>query len=191
LRNRIAWWTALPVLVAVSGPLSAQTVAAVAAPAAPPAGPASQVIGFSSDTVTYDSDADILTASGDVRMNREGNYLAADQVVWNRKTGEVRAKGNVVVVMPQGDKLVGDDVLLTDTLRDGTVDNLLVILDSGGRIAARRGTRAGNLITLDTAIYSPCPVTTPGGCPKRPSWSITAARVIEDPDHQRVRLIQY
>ena len=187
MRNRIAWWTALPVLVAVSGPLSAQTVAAVPAPAAPPAGPASQVIGFSSDTVTYDSDADILTASGDVRMNREGNYLAADQVVWNRKTGEVRAKGNVVVVTPQGDKLVGDDVLLTDTLRDGTVDNLLVILDSGGRIAARRGTRAGNLITLDTAIYSPCPVTTPGGCPKRPSWSITAARVIEDPDHQRVR----
>ena len=174
-------------LVAVSGPLSAQTVAPAFVPAAPPTDSPGQVIGFSSDTVTYDSDADILTASGDVRMNREGNYLAADQVVWNRKTGEVRAKGNVVVVTPQGDKLVGDDVLLTDTLRDGTVDNLLVILDSGGRIAARRGTRAGNLITLDTAIYSPCPVTTPGGCPKRPSWSITAARVIEDPDHQRVR----
>jgi len=189
LRNRIAWWTALPVLVAVSGPLHAQA-AATAVPAIPvaPEPPASpQNVAFSADEVSYDSDADILTASGAVRMQSEGNSLAADRVVWNRKTGEVRALGSVVVLTPQGDKLVGDNVLLTDTLRDGTVDNLLVVLDSGGRIAARRGVRKGNIITLDTAIYSPCPVTTPGGCPKRPSWSITAAKVIEDPDNQRVR----
>ena len=42
---------------------------------------------------------------------------------------------------PQGDKLIGDNVVLTDTLRDGTIDNLLVVLESGGRIAATRGTR--------------------------------------------------
>ena len=49
---------------------------------------------------------------------------------------------------------------LTDTLRDGTVDNLLVVLESGGRIAARaRHARNGDVTTLDNAIYSPCPVT--------------------------------
>ena len=79
------------------------------AAAAPPL--QDQVIEFSADQVVYDSDADMVTASGDVRMNREGNYLAADQVVWNRKSGEVRAKGNVVVLTPQGDKLIGDNVL--------------------------------------------------------------------------------
>ena len=69
-------------------------------------------------------------------MSREGNYLAADQVVWDRKSGQVRAQGNVVLLTPQGDKLVGENVVLTDTLRDGTIDNLLVVLESGGRIAA-------------------------------------------------------
>ena len=106
-------------------------------PAAHDAGPADQIVEFSADQVTYDSDADMVTATGDVRMNREGNYLAADQVIWNRKTGEVRAQGNVVVLTPEGDKLVGDNVVLTDTLRDGTIDNLLVVLESGGRIAAQ------------------------------------------------------
>ena len=48
-----------------------------------------QIVDFSADTVAYDGDADVVTASGEVRMNREGNYLAADQVVWNRKSGEV------------------------------------------------------------------------------------------------------
>ncbi len=141
---------------------------------------------FSADQVTYDTNADIVTASGAVRMSREGNYLAADQVVWNRNSGEVRAFGNVVVVTPQGDKLVGDNVVLTDTLREGTVQNLLVVLESGGRIAATRGRRTGDVTTLENAIYSPCPVTSETGCPRRPSWSITAAQVINDPLHNRV-----
>ena len=93
-------------------------------------------IEFSADQVTYDSDADIVTATGDVRMNARGQLSRRRQVVWDRKSGEVRAKGNVVVVTPQGDKLIGDNVVLTDTLRDGTIDNLLVVLESGGRIAA-------------------------------------------------------
>jgi len=176
LRRSFAWWAALPFLVALPR-------AAFAQEAATP----DQTVEFSADVVTYDNGADVVTASGEVRMSREGNYLAADEVVWNRKTDEVRANGNVVLVTPQGDKLVGGDVVLTDTLRDGTIQNLLIVLDSGGRIAATRGVRSGEVTTLENAIYSPCPVTTEKGCPKNPSWAITAAKVIDDPTHKTVR----
>lgn len=147
------------------------------------------VVVFSADQVTYDSDADVVTASGDVRMNREGNYLAADQVIWDRKSGQVYAKGNVVLSTPEGDKVVGDNVQLTDTIRDGTIDNLTVALESGGRLAARHGSRVNGVMTLTDAIYTPCPVTTETGCPKRPSWSITAARVIDDPRSSQIRFV--
>ena len=146
-----------------------------------------EVIEFSSGQVTYDSQADVVTAIGAVRLERDGNYVAADEVVWNRKTGEVVAKGNVVAMNPEGDKFIGDNVVLTDTLRDGTVENLLIVLESGGRIAATRGRRAGDLTTLENAIYSPCPVSTDTGCPRNPSWAITATRVIYNPKEQRVR----
>jgi len=165
---------------------AAQSVAPT--PASQPSGQ-DEVVEFSADQVTYDDSADMVTASGEVRLNREGNYLAADQVTWNRKTGQVFAQGNVVLVTPQGDKMVGDKVQLTDTLRDGTVENLMIVLESGARVAAARGTRSGNVTTLENAIYSPCPVTTPTGCPKRPSWAITAAKVIDDPSTGRVRFI--
>ena len=145
------------------------------------------IVNFSADQVSYDADNELVTASGRVRLSRGGNYLAADQVTWNRQTGEVRAQGNVVVVNPEGDRLVGDSVVLTDTLRDGSIENLLVVLESGGRIAAARGSRAGDITTLDNAIYSPCPVTSSTGCPRNPSWSITAAHVVYDPGANRVR----
>ena len=152
-----------------------------------PANDATEAVDFSADQVSYDSQGELVTASGAVRMSRDGNYLAADRVTWNRRTGEVRADGNVVVVDPQGDKLVGESVVLTDSLRDGSIANLLVVLESGGRIAAARGTREGNVTTLDNAVYSPCPVISPTGCPRNPSWSITAARVIHDPARNQVR----
>ena len=184
LRRRLLCWTALPALLGV--PVTAFAQTADPQPAAEPEQPA-EVVEFSADQVNYDNNSEVVTASGAVRMSRDGNYLAADQVSWDRNTGEVRAQGNVVVVNPEGDKLVGDSVLLTDTLRDGSIENLLVVLESGGRIAAARGTRTGDVTTLQDAIYSPCPVTTPEGCPKNPSWSISAAKVIHDPTSNQVR----
>jgi len=159
------------------------------APAPAASALADETVEFSADQLIYDSADDLVTATGAVRMNRDGNYLAADEVTWDRKSGEVRARGNVVLLTPEGDKLIGDNVLLTDTLRDGTIDNLLVALEGGARIAATRGTRRGDITILENAIYSPCPVTTVSGCPKRPSWAITAARVIDDPAHDRVRFV--
>jgi len=149
--------------------------------------PEARNVDFSADRVTYDSEADVIVAEGRVRMDTDGNYLAADRVTWTRKTGEVVAESNVVVVNPQGDKLVGDRVTLTDDLRDGTIDNLLIVLESGGRIAATRATRVGGQTILENAVYSPCPITTAEGCPRNPSWKINAARVIQDPESGRIR----
>lgn len=183
---RLIWWTALP-LAGFPVAVSAAQVQVEPEPELELGSPADEVIEFTADEVAYDSDNEVVTAVGQVRMASDGNYLAADRVTWNRTTGLVLAEGNVVVLTPQGDRLVGDRVELSDTLRQGTIDNLLVALETGGRIAATRGNRSGDVITLENAAYSPCPVTTDSGCPKRPSWKIVAARVIYDPSTGRVR----
>ena len=53
-------------------------------PPAPAAAPAEDQVDFSASTLEYDTEAEIVTASGDVRMFREGSRLRADKVVWNR-----------------------------------------------------------------------------------------------------------
>lgn len=142
---------------------------------------------FNADQLDYDYEADIVTASGDVRMYRNSDRLRADKVTWNRNTGQVVAEGNIVLVNPEGDAAYGDKIELTDSLKDGMVENMLVVLDAGGRIAAERGQRSDGIITVENAAYTPCAVTDSANCPKEPSWKITANRVVYDPALRRIR----
>lgn len=182
---------AAPSLLLLSTAARAQDLQQPVVPPPPPtaaqANAAPDDVDFAADRLEYDNDLDIVTASGDVRMFRAGSRVRADTIVWNRRTGEVRATGNVAVVNPGGDTAYGDNVELTDTLKDGVVDNLLLVLADGARLAARRGTRVGGVSTLQNAAYTPCPVTDDEGCPKEPSWQITAVRIVHDPEGKTVR----
>ncbi len=190
-------WTALPLLLATP---------AVAQPDAQPGDPPlpEQAVGqppeidpvfdpdvdapvrFSSDRLEYDRNSEIVTASGEVFMTREGYRLRADRVVWERNSGEVRAEGNVRVTSPEGDNAYGDSVVLDDELRNGAIENLLLVLENGGRLAAERAVRVNEVTTLERAAYTACPVVDDNGCPRDPTWQITAVRVIHDPNRQRI-----
>ncbi len=144
-------------------------------------------IEFSAETLDYDFEDDIVTASGEVKLSRDGYTLLADKVLWNRKSGSVTATGNVRTIGPDGDIAYGDSIELTDSLRDGIVENLLLVLEDGSRLAARKGTKfSDGSLSLDNAAYTACAVTTEDGCPKNPSWQIKAVKVTYDPIKKRV-----
>jgi LPS-assembly protein len=185
------WGCALAPMLGLAMPAHAQVLQDHPGPPPPdasslPATESDDQISFAADALDYEDDADIVTASGDVRMLRAGSRLRADKVVWNRRTGEVRATGNVAVINPAGDTAYSDDAVLTDDIKDGVVDNLLIVLANGGRLAARHGERKGAITTLDRAAYTPCSVEGSNGCAKEPSWKVTAVRIIHDDDRHRI-----
>jgi LPS-assembly protein len=178
-------------LACIAGGAAAQTLQdrEVAPPtvAEAPAPASDDQVRFTADQLEYDLEGDVVVASGEVRMSRQGERLRADKVTWDRKTGKVVATGNIAVTNPDGDIAYGDQIELTDSLKDGLVENMLVVLNQGGRIAADRGTRAENgTVSLLQAAYTPCAVVDTDGCPKEPSWKITAVRVTYRPDRKRV-----
>ena len=177
-------------LALLAAPVSAQDLQTRTTPPPPPSempSTSEDQVQFTAGNLEYDNSEDVVTATGDVRMYRAGNRLRADKVVWNRKTGKVVATGNIAVVNPGGDTAYGDSIELTDALKDGAVDNMLLVLEKGGRLAARRGTRSlDETVVLEDAAYTPCAVTGSTGCPKEPSWKITAVRVIYRPERGRI-----
>ncbi len=172
--------TALPLLLSLPCAAWAQDAPPSASAAVP------DQIAFSADRLEYDQDSEVVTAAGEVRMNREGYNLRADNVTWDRTSGEVRAGGNVRLVSPGGDIAYGDSVLLEDNLRDGMIENLLLVLADGGRLGAMEARREGGVTTLDRAAYTPCAVVDAEGCPKAPTWQINAVRVTHDPVRRRI-----
>ena len=162
---------------------------ALSQPAAPePSATGDDRIQFEADSVEYGTDTEIVTARGSVVLVRDGQSVRADQVTWNRQTGQIVATGNIRAVDQDGNLLLTERVELTDELKAGMIENLLLVLREGGRIAADRGVRndAGQIM-LENAAYTACAVETTSGCPKNPSWRINAKRVTYDPAKQRVR----
>lgn len=176
--------TALAMAITAASPALAQEEGG-ANPA--PEAEREEPIDFAANAIEYDNEQDVVTAKGEVVMIRDGNRVRADQISWNRKSGRVLATGNVSVSSPSGDTAFGDSIELTETLKDGVVENLLIVLADGGRLAATHGSRVNGISTLDRAVYSPCAVEDSHGCPKNPAWKLTALRVVHDPVKNRIR----
>ena len=197
LRRSSAAWAASVVLLALSqaGPLAAQELDERPLEDAPTPPPAPEVdaagnrqVAFEADQLSYDENGETLTATGNVVLRSGDRSVRADRVTYNRTSGQILASGRVRFVDENGNQLFTESVELTDKFEAGTMEDLLIALRQGGRLAARTGERtASGAIALSDAAYSACPVETPEGCPKDPTWRIIADRVEYDPATDKVR----
>jgi LPS-assembly protein len=173
--------------------LLAASPAALAAQEAPPpievtAEREPRQIDFEATELGYNSEADTVTARGNVILRSEDRSVRAEEVMWDRKSGRIIASGNIRLVDEAGNQLFTDQVELTEEFDTGAMSELLIALRAGGRLAARSAERGadGNAILTDAA-YSACPVVDAEGCAADPSWRVTARRVIYDQKEARVR----
>ncbi|MEY4160684.1 MAG: hypothetical protein RLZZ136_1305, partial [Pseudomonadota bacterium] len=145
-------------------------------------------IGFEADSVDYDYNSQRVTAHGKVVLRHDDQSVRADQVVWDRKSGAITASGNIRMVDADGNQVFTDKVELTDALKAGAMDNLLIALREGGRVAALSGKRLDNgNVVLTKAAYTGCAVEDASGCPKQPSWQVKAAKVTYDEARHNLR----
>lgn len=159
------------------------------APPAPPAETAEQVpVAFEADTVEYDQNGETVTAKGNVVLRKDKQSVRADTVTWNRNTGQILGTGNVRLVDQNGNQLYTDHVELTDELKTGAMENLLLVLREGARLAANKGERLANGdVVLQRAAYTGCAVSDDSNCPKNPTWRVLAKSVIWSEEKNLVR----
>ena len=172
--------------------VSAQELPEPASPEQPLAAPrvagADEQISFEADGASYDDKNELVTVFGNVVVRRQGQSVRADKLTWDRKTGEIVAEGNIRFVDADGNQLFTERLELTDEFKAGAMQDMLFVLREGGRLAAKSGERGENgQVVLQNAAYSACAVEDSAGCPRRPSWRITAKRVVFDPEAKTVK----
>ena len=139
---------------------------------------------FQADRLVYENDGSTVRLIGNVEIWSDGRLLTADEVIYERASGRVTARGHVVIREADGGTLTADEVELTGDLKDGVVANIGIIVDDHTRLAAARATREGGTrTTLEGAVFSPCEV-----CAEKPDplWQIKAVKIVWDQEAKRV-----
>lgn len=162
--------------------------AGLSAQAAPAAStyPQSGEVLMQADTLTYDREAQVVTATGHVEIAYDGRVLLADKVTYEQRTDVVTADGNVSLLEPSGEVAFADHLVLRNKMKDGVVQTLSVLLTDKSRLAGNDAERTnGTVTTLHRGVYSPCKVCKEEG-KTTPLWQIKAFRVIHNSETKRI-----
>ena len=140
---------------------------------------------LTSDTLTYDTKNELVTATGNVEISTGQRRLLADEVRYDQRTDKMFATGNVVLIQPNGDAIFGEEVEVTGDLREGFVQAVGMLLkDDSASPPTAPTRREGNVIEFEHAVYSPCPLCNEGK--GGPLWQIKARRVVLDEQAETV-----
>ncbi|NMM46290.1 LPS-assembly protein LptD [Rhodospirillaceae bacterium KN72] len=170
-------------LIAVGASISAsaQTTASQAAPEQAQTVDASGMpILLRADEVSQDQELGVIVARGSVEIAHGSRILLSDTLSYNQNSKTVTASGNVQILEETGEVIFADYVELTEDLKEGTIENLRILLADNARIAAAGGRRSnGNVTEMVKGVYSPCNVceddpTSP------PLWQVKAGTVVHN-----------
>ena len=138
---------------------------------------ASGEVAIDAEHIEYDQRANVITATGAVKITRGDMVLTADTVKVHRETQVADAQGNVVLVDPQG--TLSADVLTLDLVQEtGAMDRGSVFLNanryqlSGDHFEKQPGQN----YTVTNGSFTTC--TCKGG--ESPSWSVRGQHVTLD-----------
>lgn len=151
-----------------------------------PALSSAQPVTFTADSLQYDRNTGVVTASGHVEAWQNGHELIADKVTYDRNTDVMAASGHVVLIQPDGQVLFSDYAELTQGMKEGVLKGMSARLAQNGQLAANGARRTeGKLNELSRAVYSTCNV-----CAKHPNrpplWQLRAVSAVQDTQHQRI-----
>lgn len=132
------------------------------------------------DTVSYDTETDVITATGNVTITKEDLILRADTVTYNKKTKDMHAHGRVWYKEKTGDIYFAEHVDFSKETEHGFAKDIQGIMLDNAKLAARTGQKIGNKrVIFVNGVYSPCE-TCKANPEFQPLWQIKANKIIHN-----------
>ncbi|MFT8656236.1 MAG: LPS assembly protein LptD [Acetobacter papayae] len=141
---------------------------------------------FQSDKVDYNDTDHTVTWSGNVQVWQDERVLRADQIVYDRDTGIVTARGNVATVQSDGSVLYAQYAELSGGMRNGVMLHVYANMADNVKIAANGLRRTdGKVNDMSRVIYTACEI-----CAKdktrAPFWQFRAYGATQDIEHSKL-----
>ena len=145
------------------------------------------IIYLEADEVLDNRSSGIITAKGGVEGRYQDRTLRADEVVYNINSGRVVATGNVVLIGGDGQSQFADKIELNDKLASGAAKDFTARFNPVGTAGAKYAVRRSDTgFDLYNAYYTACESCTEDGEDKTPSWRIRARKVTQDVEDKMI-----
>jgi LPS-assembly protein len=143
---------------------------------------------LASNELIYNKDNETVIARGAVQINYGGYKLVAREVEYDQKTGRLKARGNIELIEPTGNRVYGDEMDLSDDFANGFMNALRIETTDLTKLAATSGERVNDEeMILNHAVYTAC---TP--CATDPThrglWEVKAERIVQNGRTKTIRL---
>lgn len=138
------------------------------------------------DSVSFDENTNIVTATGNVEVAMGKNTLRADKITYNKITTVVQATGHVAVQDGDGTIMYADQMELTTDMKQGFIDKVGVLFPDNSRLVALDAQRyEGRYLIADRGVYTSCNLCEDD--PKKPPlWQLKGRRITHDSEKKDV-----
>ncbi len=150
------------------------------------ADPAADLL-LESNEVTYDFDRDLIVATGNVQVYYDGNTVQAHRIIFDRKSQQLKAAGNVILIEKNGNIVRTEEMTLSEDFSEGFARALQIDTTRRTRFIAEQATReSDNVTTIDNGVYTV--YTKPTNPPdKPPLWRVRAEKIIHNQQEKIIR----
>ncbi|MEL6583832.1 MAG: LPS assembly protein LptD [Pseudomonadota bacterium] len=143
-------------------------------------------LGLVADRISYDADAQTLTASGNVTIIAGERILRTEGLVYDAASGELSISESFLLEFSDGTVISGTRADLDQSLQDGLVEGFRALINEDLVIAARGAQQIdGRYSALTRVVASTCDVCTEDDIP---AWQFRAQRVVYD---EQTNIVHY
>ena len=145
------------------------------------------------DNMSYAQDTEIVTASGDVKIQYRGRELRAGKITWDQKSDRIIARDNVILIDTDGTSVTSQSAELQDEMKQATMKKFNLMMKNNLRFKGETASReTGKLTSVRKSIFTACKP-----CKNNPNasptWQLRSGQTVYDEkdetiSHKNVRL---
>ena len=138
------------------------------------------------DEIISDKKTNSIDAKGDVVIiNHDGTKVKADKVTYQKEKQKIEAKGNIIINELDGATYFLDDFVSHDGLSYFEGTNVKARLDDDSRIVSKDIVKNNNITLLTDAEYTPCNENN-YLIKNCPGWKLKAKKIYQDSDSKTI-----
>ncbi|MEC8476515.1 MAG: LPS assembly protein LptD, partial [Pseudomonadota bacterium] len=145
------------------------------------------------ESMSYVQDTEIVTASGDVKIQYRGRELRAGKITWDQKSDRIIARDNVILIDADGSSVTSQSAELQDEMKQATLKKFSLMMKNNLRFKGETASREfGKLTSVRKSIFTackPCKINPDAS----PTWQLRSGQTVYDEkdetiSHKNVRL---